>query len=100
MPAKIVRIQFEISEDRLESLDMLMKEVGIRTRTELFNNAMTLLRWAVKQRKEGRTIESMDRKSHGFIELEMPIFQNVDEGANIRDNSSASHRPGRKMQLD
>ena len=33
---KTVRIQYEIPEDRLEALDALMKEAGMKTRTELF----------------------------------------------------------------
>lgn len=81
---KTVRIQFEIPEERLESLDALMEEAGIKTRTELFNNAMTLLnnamtllRWAIRQRREGRAIASIDFDTERFRELEMPIFENI-----------------------
>ncbi len=74
---KTVRLQFEIPEDRLQSLDELMEEAGIRTRTELFNNAMTLLRWAIRQKKEGRSVASIDFDGKTFRELEMPIFENV-----------------------
>ena len=74
---KTVRIQFEIPEERLESLDALMEEAGIKTRTELFNNGMTLLRWAIRQRREGRAIASIDFDSERFREMEMPIFENI-----------------------
>lgn len=78
MPIKTVRLQFEIPEDRLQSLDELMEEAGIKTRTELFNNAMTLLRWAVRHRKEGHSIASINHEDKSITELEMPIFQNVE----------------------
>ena len=76
---KTVRIQYEIPEDRLESLDALMEEAGMKTRTELFNNAMTLRRWAIRQRKEGRAVASIDYDDKSFRELEMPIFEHVEE---------------------
>lgn len=76
---KTVRIQYEIPEDRLEALDALMEEAGMKTRTELFNNATTLLRWAIRQRREGRRIASIDYDDKSFRELEMPIFENIVE---------------------
>ena len=54
-----------------------MEEAGIKTRTELFNNAMTLLRWAIRQRREGRAVASIDFDTERFRELEMPIFENI-----------------------
>ena len=87
---KTVRIQYEIPEDRLEALDALMKEAGMKTRTELFNNAMTLLKWAIKQRKEGRAITSLDYRDRSFIELEMPIFQNIEDGLKAHANNAHS----------
>jgi hypothetical protein len=77
MPTKTVRLQFEIPEDRLDALDELMEKSGMRTRTELFNNATTLLGWAITQRENGRAIASVDHDDKSFRELEMPIFSNV-----------------------
>lgn len=76
---KTVRLQFEIPMDRLEALDALMEEAGMKTRTELFNNATTLLRWAIRQRREGRAVASIDYDDNSFRELEMPIFEHVGE---------------------
>ena len=85
MTTKTVRLQFEIPEDRLEALDALMEEAGMRTRTELFNNATTLLKWAVKQRAGGRMVASVDHEDKSFIELEMPIFANVESRRQASD---------------
>ncbi|MCH7787145.1 MAG: hypothetical protein IIC22_06515 [Chloroflexi bacterium] len=89
---KTVRIQYEIPEDRLEALDALMKEAGMKTRTELFNNGMALLRWAIRQRKEGRVVASINYDDKSFRELEMPFFENIVEKSKSRkiDTSSDS----------
>jgi hypothetical protein len=73
-----VRLQFEIPQDRLPALDALMEDAGIRTRTELFNNAMSLLKWAVRQRKDGRVIASIDYDGDSFRELVMPILEEIE----------------------
>ena len=39
----MTRIQFELSEDRNKELEALMEKTGIRTKKDLFNNALTLL---------------------------------------------------------
>jgi hypothetical protein len=49
----MVQIHLEVSEERLEELDKLMEAVDLHTRKELFNNALTLLEWAVNERKPG-----------------------------------------------
>ena len=38
----MVRIQFELPEEKMQVLEALMKEANISTRKELFNNALTL----------------------------------------------------------
>ena len=91
MPTKTVRIQFEIPEDRLEGLDELMEKAGMRTRTEMFNNATTLLRWAIRQREEGRAVASVDHENKTVREIEMPIFSNVKvKGERSRNSSEHS----------
>ena len=83
----MTRIQFEIPEDRLKDLDCLKGQIGATTRTELFNNAMALLRWVVDQRVDERLIASVNRKDNTFRELEMPIFANIKPAADV----AASH---------
>lgn len=73
-----VRIQFDLPKKKVNDLDRLMKEGGIETRRELFNNALSLLEWAIKQRKGGRTIASINENENTYRELDMPILGNVD----------------------
>lgn len=50
------RIQFDLPKSRVEELDDIARAAGITTRKDLFNNALTLLEWALKQRSEGKKI--------------------------------------------
>ena len=71
------RIQFEIPEDKVAELEKLMAESGIKTKKELFNNALTLLEWAIKETKAGRMIASVDQKEQRYKELLMPVLSAV-----------------------
>lgn len=74
---KIVRVQIDIPEDRVNELDELMGEAKISTRKELFNNALTLFEWAIQQRKKGKKICSFDEEREIIQELLMPSIQSV-----------------------
>lgn len=72
-----MRIQFELSQEDADELKSLMKDAGISTHKELFNNALTLLYWAVKQVKDDRIVASVDEKNEKYEELQMEIFDNL-----------------------
>ena len=74
---KIVRIQFEMPEDKAKELDVLMSETGVQSKKELFNNALTLLKWAIKETKHGNSIASVDEKNGKYRELQMPILSHA-----------------------
>ena len=67
----MVRIQLDLPEDQVAELDKLMEETRLSTRKDLFNNALTLFMWAVKAKKAGRTIASVDDDQR-VRELVMP----------------------------
>ncbi len=72
-----VRFQFELPGDRALEIERLMAECGIETKKDLFNNALTLLRWAVRESRKGHAIASVDEESGKFRELQMPILAAV-----------------------
>jgi hypothetical protein len=84
-----VRLQFEIEEDWLRELEELQKLGGIKTKKELLNNAMTLLRWAAKQRLSGRTIVSVTNDG-SERELEMPYLEAVASHAGDKEHKAMS----------
>lgn len=68
---KLIRTQFEVSEEKLRELETLMLDIDIHTKKDLINSALTLLEWAVQERKRGRIITSMDEDSGRYKELVM-----------------------------
>ena len=77
MPSNMKRIQFELPEDKVAELERLMDEGGIKTRKDLLNNALMLLEMAIKERKEGRTLVSVDEKKNRYKEVLMPILSSI-----------------------
>jgi hypothetical protein len=73
----MVRIQFELPEDKVSELKKLMEESGIKTRKDLLNNALMLLEWAISERRAGRTIVSVDEKKNRYKEVLMPILSSI-----------------------
>lgn len=73
---KKVRIQFETSEEKVKDMESLMEEGGVRTKRELFNNALTLLEWAAEEKRAERAIVSMS-KNGKCKELVMPWMSHV-----------------------
>jgi len=76
----MVRIQLDLPEERVRELDALMAELGISTRKELFNNALTLLEWAASEKRADRIVASVDEAKRKFKELVMPALERVSAG--------------------
>jgi hypothetical protein len=70
----MVRIQFELPEEKVKELEAIMAEARITTKKDLFNNALTLWEWAVQERQNGRTIASVDEDNKKYKELVMPAL--------------------------
>ncbi len=73
----MIRIQLDLPEEQVKELDELMRETKIATRKELFNNALTLFQWAVKAKRTGRIVASLDEESGSAKELVMPALENA-----------------------
>jgi metal-responsive CopG/Arc/MetJ family transcriptional regulator len=73
----MTRIQLDMPEEQVKELDELMKETNITTRKDLFNNALTLFQWAVKAKRAGRIVASLDEETGTAKEILMPVLENV-----------------------
>lgn len=71
----MVRIQLDLPDDRVKELDTLMENTGLSTRKELFNNALTLFEWAVREKRLGHMIASVDDDAKKMKELVMPSLE-------------------------
>lgn len=72
-----VKLEMEITPERLARIDALMTEAGLTTREDLFSNALSFLEWAVKEVKAGRAIASIDDVNKVYKEVHMAIFENL-----------------------
>ena len=71
------RLQIDLDESQMKDLEQMMAEGKVRTKKDLFNAALTLLRWAMKEKKAGRIIASVDEGRDVYKELEMPVLSEV-----------------------
>ncbi len=71
------RYQFELSKKENKVLKDLMQKAGIKTKRDLFNNALTLFEWAIQEIENGQIIVSMDEDTREYKQLIMPVFRNV-----------------------
>jgi hypothetical protein len=68
------RLQFDISDERAKELDDLVERTGLKTRAQLFNTALSLFEWAVREREAGCIIASVNEKNDKYKEIDMPGF--------------------------
>ena len=73
----LVRLQVELDEEKMKELEQLMEEGKVRTKKDFINAALTLLKWAMREKRAGRIIASVDEKKDTFKEIEMPILSEV-----------------------
>ena len=66
--------QVEMDDAAVKELEEIMRVCGLRTKKELFNNAFTLWKWAVRKKKEGSEIVAVNKKGY-YQELEMPALE-------------------------
>jgi hypothetical protein len=80
---ELKRLQLEMTEDRLKYFDKLVVECGLRTRKDLFDNAMTLLDWALEEIRSGNKIACVNQEDKRMELLRMPIFDHVKQHSEL-----------------
>jgi len=100
---KKTRIQFDLPENKVKELDDLMAATDSETRRELFNNALTLLQWAIQQRQLGYEIGAYHRIDKDLHILTMPALSNVEvvkkgSGWNADDTGNIEVTPRTAIQ--
>jgi hypothetical protein len=79
-----MRLQIDVTEDQERHIQRLMEETGLSTKKDLFNNALTLLSWAVEEVGSGNTVASVNEEQQRYRELQMPALTNVAQRAKAR----------------
>ena len=78
------RVQFDILPDRLAEFEQLMEWCDLRTRKDLFDNAMTLIEWAVDEVRKGNQITSYNPTSDHVEVIRLPVLDNAARRAKSR----------------
>ena len=73
---KNVRFQLEIKQSMLDEITSLVELGGFSSKKEFMNTAVSLLRWAMLQRKAGNIIAAIDDQER-IRELEMPCLTHI-----------------------
>jgi len=71
------RVQFNLLPERLADLDQLMIFCEMRTRTELFDSAMTLFEWAVQEVRRGNVVASYNQQDDHVEIVRFPVLDNA-----------------------
>ncbi len=72
-----MRVQFEITKEQAKKIEELMKTTGATTKKDLFNDALSMLQWAVKQVSNGRFVGSIDETNNNYRELNTPALEHA-----------------------
>ena len=56
------RVQFDLLPERVAEFDRIVALCDLKTRKELFDNAVTLFEWALEERLKGNEIASYNRE--------------------------------------
>ena len=59
-------IHFELSAEKDKELESLMDRLGVGSKIDLINNALTLLQWASEEKEAGRIIASVDTENKRY----------------------------------
>lgn len=87
-----VRVQLDLTSERVAELEELMAKTGVSTRKDVFENALALFDWAVTQSEQGRTFGAWDEGSKTFHEVLMPSLAHVSRKA-VKPPPVQSKRP-------
>lgn len=67
--------KFEIPPNRVKELEGLRLELGLPANLDVFNQALTILVWAIAEKKKGNVIGSIDVTTSEYMEFDLPVFK-------------------------
>lgn len=78
------RFQIELPDATGNAIEALMQVLGTQTKKDLFENALTLLSWAVRETQRGRIIASVDEENKRYAEVVLPVLQHAAMVAQVK----------------
>lgn len=84
------RYQFDVDSRDAAHIEAMKERIGAGTNGELFDNALTLLDWAINQAAEGRALASISQDEKSYRELAMPVLERVRKRAGVAEALGAT----------
>jgi hypothetical protein len=81
-----MKLDFEVSDQDIETLDSLVKEAGLDSYKDLFNNSLALFRWAAEQTKAGCVIAAVDEEAKKYTEVQMQALSHLAPKKEVKDS--------------
>jgi len=70
-------LKLRLSDAEEDNVRRMLEDTGLANEGDLINNAITLLEWAIGERKQGREIASVDVENRKFYKARLPVLDNV-----------------------
>ena len=71
------RLNFDVSDEQMESLKLLQKKAGLQTMKDLINNSLSVFEWTVEETEDGNEIASVNEDEEVYRVLATPALQYV-----------------------
>lgn len=72
-----MRLNFELSQDRINDLKALQADTDSDSMKELFNNALSTLEWTIKEVKAGNEIAAVNEEQKVYRVFVTPLLERV-----------------------
>ena len=72
-----MRLNFEVTEKRVNELKALQLETESESMKELFNSAITTLEWMIQETKNGNEIAAINEERKVYRVLVTPVLERV-----------------------
>ena len=72
-----MRLQLELSPERVGELKDLMEDIRAESYKELFNNALSVFEWALNEVKSGNSIAAVDEENQVYRVLVTPALESI-----------------------
>ena len=88
-----MRIQVEFPEAKVADLKWLMEKGGVKTYYDLFNNALSLLKWSAQEVMEGNAIAAINERTAKTRYLVTPFLQEVAKHHAQKSHEKTNNEP-------
>lgn len=76
-------IQLDITDARMRDIDEMAAKCGLASRKDVFENALTLLEWAIREREKKRVIASVDESSDTFYQVRLEALEKIVKSTSV-----------------